>query len=54
MSKIPTLTREEFDKIYDQGKEAMYALFLSLISRIEELERRLGMNEPEKFSGENG
>lgn len=44
MSKVPLLTREEFDKIYDQGKEATYALFLSLIVRIEELERRLGMN----------
>jgi transposase len=38
------LTREEFHKIYEQGEEAVYALFLTLISRIEELERRLGMN----------
>jgi transposase len=44
MSKMPLLTREEFDKIYDQGKDAMYALFLTAISRIEELEQRLGMN----------
>jgi transposase len=44
MLKTLILTREEFDKIYDQGREATYALFVSLVSRIEELERRLGMN----------
>jgi hypothetical protein len=40
MPKMLILTREEFDKIYDQGKEATYALFMSLVSRLEELERR--------------
>jgi transposase len=44
MSRPLVLTREEFHKIYEQGEEAVYALFLTLISRIEELERRLGMN----------
>jgi transposase len=44
MSKPPVLTREEFHKIYEQGEEAAYASFMSLVSRIEELERRLGMN----------
>jgi transposase len=44
MSKTLILTREEFEKIYNQGIDATYALFQSLISRIEELERRLGMN----------
>jgi transposase len=44
MSKTPILTREEFDKIYDQGREATYALFMSLVRRIETLEQRLGLN----------
>jgi transposase len=42
--KTPILTQKEFDKIYEQGKEALYALFQSLMSRIEELEGRLEMN----------
>ena len=44
MAKTPKLTREEFDKLYDEGKEAVYALILSLLTRIEALEQRLGMN----------
>ena len=44
MSKMPKLTREEFDKLYDEGKETMYAFVLSLLARIEALEQRLGMN----------
>ena len=44
MPKTPKLTREEFDKLYDEGKEAMYAFILSLLARIEALEQRLGMN----------
>jgi transposase len=38
------LTREEFDKLYDEGREAVYAFILSLSTRIEALEQRLGMN----------
>ena len=44
MSKTPILTREEFHKIYEQGEEATYAFFQSLMLRIEALEQRLGMN----------
>ncbi|GHV43454.1 hypothetical protein FACS1894187_25760 [Synergistales bacterium] len=44
MPKSLMLTREEFHKIYEQGEEATYALFVSLIRRIEALEQRLGMN----------
>jgi transposase len=44
MGKTPKLTREEFDKIYDAGKEATYAFIVSLLTRIEALEQRLGMN----------
>jgi transposase len=44
MSKTPILTREEFHKIYEQGEEATYALFMSLVRRIEALEQRLGIN----------
>ena len=44
MTKTPTLTREEFEKLYDSGKEAIYAFILSLLTRIETLEQRLGMN----------
>ncbi|MDR3165995.1 MAG: DUF6444 domain-containing protein [Synergistaceae bacterium] len=44
MFKSSVLTHKEFHKIYDQGEEAVYAFFLTLASRIEELERRLGMN----------
>jgi transposase len=44
MSKVLILTREEFHKIYEQGEEATYAFFLSLIRRIEVLEERLGLN----------
>jgi len=44
MTKTPMLTREEFDKLYDEGKEAIYAFIVSLLARIEALEQRLGMN----------
>jgi len=44
MTKTPKLTREEFDKLYEEGKEAVYAFILSLLTRIEALEQRLGMN----------
>jgi transposase len=44
MSKTPILTREEFHKIYEQGEEATYVFFLSLMHRIEALEERVGMN----------
>jgi transposase-like protein len=48
MSKPVILTSEEFHRVYEQGEEATYALFLTLISplisRIEELERRLGLS----------
>ena len=44
MTKIPMLTREEFEKLYAEGKEAVYAWILSLFSKIETLEQRLGMN----------
>lgn len=44
MSKTLILTREEFHKIYEQGEEATYDFFLSLVRRIEALEQRLGMN----------
>ena len=44
MSKLPMLAREEFDKIYDQGRDATYALFVALARRIEALEQRLGLN----------
>jgi transposase len=44
MTKTPKFTREEFEKIYDAGKEAIYAFILSLLTRIEALEQRLGMN----------
>jgi transposase len=44
MTKTPVLTREEFEKLYAEGKEAVYAWILSLFSRIEALEQRLGMN----------
>ena len=44
MTKTPKLTREEFDKLYDEGKETVYAFILSLLARIEALEKRLGMN----------
>ena len=56
MTKTPTLTREEFGKLYDNGKEAIYAFILSLLTRIETLEQRLGMNStnssvPPSFDG---
>ena len=44
MTKTPALTREEFDKLYDEGREAVYVFILSLLTRIEALEQRLGMN----------
>ena len=44
MNKTPKLTREEFEKIYEEGKEAIYAFILSLLARIEASEQRLGMN----------
>jgi transposase len=55
MFETPTITREEFDKIYDEGKDAMFHFFQSIIavlqsqnqklqSRIEELEHRQKMN----------
>ena len=44
MTKTPKLTRDEFDKLYDAGKEAVYAFIMSLLTRIEALEQRLGMN----------
>jgi hypothetical protein len=44
MAKTPKLTREEFDKLYAEGKEAVYVLILSLSARIEALEQHLGMN----------
>jgi transposase len=44
MSKTPMLTREEFDKLYDEGRDAVYAFILSLLTRMEALEQRLGMN----------
>jgi transposase len=44
MTKTPMVTREEFEKLYDEGKEAIYAFILSLLARIEVLEQRLGMN----------
>ena len=43
MTKTPKLTREEFEKLYED-KEAIYAFILSLLARIEALEQRLGMN----------
>ena len=44
MTKKPMLTREEFEKLYDEGREVLYAFILSLFSRIEALEQRLGMD----------
>ena len=44
MTKMPKLTREEFEKLYDEGKEATYAFILCLLARIEALEQHLGMN----------
>jgi transposase len=55
MLDIPIITREEFDRVYDEGKDAMFHLFQSIIatlqsqnqklqSRIDELEHRLNMN----------
>jgi hypothetical protein len=31
MNKTPMLTREEFENIYDKGKEATYAFILDLL-----------------------
>jgi transposase len=48
MFKMPVVTREEFDRVYDEGKDSLFNLFKStmaiLQSRIETLEQRLGMN----------
>jgi len=44
MTKTPMLTREEFEKLYNEGKEAIYTFIVSLLARIEALEQRLGMN----------
>jgi transposase len=44
MTKTPKLTREEFDKLYDEGRDAVYAFIMSLLNRIEALEQRLGTN----------
>jgi hypothetical protein len=44
MAKTPKLSREEFERLYDEGKEAIYAFVVSLLTRMEALEQRLGMN----------
>jgi len=36
------VTREEFSFIYRQGEEAVYALFQSLLARLEKAEARIG------------